>query len=244
MALGSILTRPDSLESSLNYRQLMSSPFPKDKTLDQSEAVRRFVRCEISKSTGGKLKALIPFSLIASAGAELGADTSTSLENIMEASQVRAVAIMPDEAQEFVEEALQTPKVKQYVRGGAFGKPLYMIVGVATCRALRLGSASSREGSLSLDLDASLTVSGVEAGVGASIERKKSAELDIEVDEECDFAYRVREFQYSKLRKQITKSRDMTKGAFFDGREVSGEEAFEMVPVFEFFEDADEDWAA
>lgn len=239
MVLGSILTKPDDLESSLNYRQVTMTPFPEDKTINETQAVRRFVQSELSKSTGGRLKALLPFSPVASAGGGLSADISNSLESTIEASSVRAVALMPDEAAEFVEEALQLPKVKEYVKKWAFATPLYMIVGVATCRKLCMGSASSTGRSASLDLDASLTVAGVEAGLGGSRGKKTSGELEVVIDEECDFAYRVREFQYSRLKKRITKAANLTEGALF-GRHVVAQDV-EEVPVFEDFASEDED---
>lgn len=250
MVLGSILTKPDNLESTLNYRQMKMSPFPKDKTLDQTEAARRFMRSEISKSSGGRLKALLPFSPMASAGGGLSANISNSLENTIEGSHVRAVAIMPDEAAEFVNEALQLPRVIEHVKKGSFGEPLFMIVGVATCRRMCLGSSSSKGRSGSLDLDASLTVAGVEAGAGISRDKTSSGGFEVEIDEECDFAYRVREFQYSRWKKRIKKSRDVTEGAMFGGSQDDDDNSnnnddddscVEEVPVFEYFESEDED---
>lgn len=248
MVLGSILTRPDRLESSLNYSQLMERPFPEARTIDQTQAARSFVRSEFSKNTGGRLKALLPYSPVASAGGSLTAEVSSSMESTIETSRVRAVAMMPDVAGEFVDEALGLPRVVEHVRKGFFAEPLYMIVGVATCRNLYLGSTSSKGRSGSLDLDASLSVAGVEAGVGASRARNASAELAVEIDEECDFAYRVREFQYSRRRKRIKKSADVTEGAMFGNDADAGSsgvaqsiEEAEEEPVFEYFESEDED---
>lgn len=248
MVLGSILTRPDRLESSLNHRQVMVRPFPEGKTIDQTQAARSFVRSEFSKKTGGRLKALLPCSPVASAGGGLAMDVSSSVESTIEASRVRAVAMMPDVAGEFVDEALQLPRVVEHLRKGFFAEPLYMIVGVATCKKLFLGSTSSRGGSGSLDLDASVSVAGVEAGVGASRDRKASTEFAVEIDDECDFAYRVREFQYSRRKKRIKKSVDVTEGAMFgndaDDGSGSGVAQYveeEEVPVFEHFESEDED---
>lgn len=72
----------------------------------------------------------------------------------------------------------------------------------------------------------------------------------LEIQEECDIAYRVREFQYSGLRERVRKSRDVTEGTMFGKGTASGtvlltsvemEEVFEEVPVFEYFESDDED---
>lgn len=241
MVLGSILTKPDDLESSLNHASGIEA-FPPDKIEDQTGMVRQFVRSELSKTKGGRIKALLPFSPIASAGGGVGATSSRSIEATVEASGVRAVAVLQHNAQDYLERALQAPRVLDYVRKGVFSEPLYMIVGVATCQRLTLGEASSKKRSGSVDLDASLTVGGIEAGIGVSREKGSSADSEREIAEECDFAYRVREFQYSRRKKQIKKSANVTDGAMFGTDHHQEEDGlFEEVPVFEYFESDDED---
>ncbi|KAI3396873.1 hypothetical protein diail_11577 [Diaporthe ilicicola] len=240
MALGSILTKPNDLESSLNYAEGIE-PFPVGAVKDQTGAIRLFMRSELSKTDGGRVKALLPFSLIASAGGGVGATLSRSLDATIEASGVRAVAVLPHNAQGYMERALLAPKVIEYVRKGIFEKPLYMIVGVATCKKLYVGDASSKTRSMSADLDASLTVGGIEAGTGIQREKKNSANSEREVEEECDFAYRVREFQYSRRKKQVKKSGNFIQGALFGTDNPGEEDPYEEVPVFDFFESEDED---
>lgn len=241
MVLGSILTKPDDLESSLNYSDGIEA-FPPEKIEDQTGAVRLFVRSELSKKHGGRVKALLPFSPVASAGGEVGATSSRSVDATVEASGVRAVAVLPHTAQDYIERALQVPRVVEYVRNGVFSEPLYMIVGVASCKGLYVGDASSKARSGAIDLDAGLTVGGVGAGIGVSREKGSSADTEMEVSEECDFAYRVREFQYSRRKKRIKKSANVTEGAMF-GNDAPGEEtSFEEVPVFEYFESEDVDF--
>lgn len=240
MVLGNILTKPDDLESSLNYENGIES-FPPERVEDQTGAVRLFVRSELSKTHGGRIKALIPFSPIASAGGGVGATSSGSVDATVEASGVRAVAVLPHTAQDYLEKALQAPRVVEYVRKGVFSDPLYMIVGVATCKKLIVGDSSSKARSASVDLDASLTVGGIEAGIGVSREKASSADTEREVAEECDFAYRVREFQYSRRKKRVKKSANVTEGAMFGNDNPEEEGPFEEVPVFEYFESEDED---
>lgn len=249
MVLGSILTSPDDLETCLNRQQVVNEPFPQEETQDQTAAVRRFVRAELSRQTGGKLQALLPFSPIASAGGGVSADVSRRVESTVEVSGVHAVAVMPDAAKDYVDKALQTTKVQEHVRKGLFAQPLYMIVGVATCRKLNMGDSRHKTISGSLDLDSSLTVSGIQAGVGGSREKEISADSEAQIEEECDFAYRVREFQYSRMKRRIKKSSNVTDGAMFrkdgerGGRSSDEEDDVEEVPVFEHFESEDEDFA-
>ncbi|KAI7785612.1 hypothetical protein LA080_006632 [Diaporthe eres] len=216
MVLGSILTKPDDLESSLNHASGIETHW-------------------------GRIKALLPFSLIASAGGGLSATSSRSVDATVEASGVRAVAVLSQTAQEYLERALQSPKVIEDVRKGVFSEPLYMIVGVATCKGLYVGDASTKARSASVDLDASLTAGGVETGIGVSREKSSSADIERKVVEECDFAYRVREFQYSRRKKRIKKSANVTDGAMFGDDNPEEDGPFEEVPVFEYFESEDED---
>lgn len=240
MVLGSILTKPDDLESSLNYPNGIET-FPPEKIEDQTSAVRLFVRSELSKTHGGRVKALLPFSPVASAGGGVNATSSRSVDATVEALGVRAVAVLPHTAQDYIEKALQVPRVVEYVRKGVFSEPLYMIVGVASCKGLYVGDASSKARSGAVDLDAGLTVGGVEAGIGVSREKGSVADTEREVIEECDFAYRVREFQYSRRKKRIKKSANVTEGALFGTNSPREEDPFEEVPVFEYFESEDED---
>lgn len=247
MLLGSILTEPHELESSLNRRQLIKSPFPKDKTEDQTEDAQRFVRSMQSQSTGARLKAVLPFSPVASAGGGLSGEVSRSVEDTVEAEGVRAVVIWQDVATDWVNEALQLASVAKHVQRWAFGVPLFMIVGVATCQRLRMGRARSQGLRGSLEVDGSVGVGGVEAGVGAWRDKAAAGGFEVEIDEERDFAYRVREFQYSRRRKQVKKSADVTAGAMFgngggDGNDDDEDgDVVEWEPVFEAFESDDED---
>lgn len=240
MVLGSILTKPDDLESSLNYPNGIEA-FPPEKIEDQTGAVRLFVRSELSKTHGGRVKALLPFSPVASAGGGVDATSSRSVDATVEASGVRAVAVLPHTAQDYIERALQVPSVVEYVRKGVFSEPLYMIVGVASCKSIYVGDASSKARSGAIDLDAGLTVGGVETGIGVSREKASVADTEREVIEERDFAYRVREFQYSRRKKRIKKSANVTEGAMFGTNQPGGKDPFEEVPVFEYFESGDED---
>lgn len=124
-----------------------------------------------------------------------------------------------------------------------------MIIGVATCKKLSMSHARTRESMFSADLDANLAVLGSEAGVGMSNGNKASLAVELEIQEECDFSYRVRKFQYSRRRRVIRKAKDVTDGALFDRESdanvapVTNAEAEAMSsdePVFDDFESEDE----
>lgn len=252
MVLGSILTRPDDLESSLNYESGIA-PFPADKRLDQTQAVRRVVRAELSRHLGGRLKAVLPTAAVplASAGGGVEAKVAHDAEATVEALDIRAEIVMPGTAKAYVDEALRAPGVLAYARGGLFARPLYLIVGVATCRRLVMGDSASRERGFSAEADVSLAPAGIEAGVGASVGREASAGSEVEVQQECAFAYRVREFRYKKWSGGIKMADDVVRGALFKleetidelvvPTEASGPEEEDEVPVFECFGSEDEE---
>jgi hypothetical protein len=90
--------------------------------------------------------------------------------------------------------------------------------------------------------------SGTEFASEAAHEKTAKSTSTLEVEGECDFAYRVREFQYSKIWRSFKDKRDMTEGALFGLKEaiLGGKSGHtkaddgEYVPAFVDFEDEDE----
>ncbi|GAW11382.1 hypothetical protein ANO14919_007260 [Xylariales sp. No.14919] len=248
MVIGSILTQPDDLESSLNYSSGIE-PLRPDQVMDQTQAVKRTIRSELSKNAGGRLKAMLPFNPFVSAGAGIEADRTRHLEATVDALGVRAVSIMPDTAKDYINRALATPRVVQYVKKGLWARSLYLIVGTATCKNLVVGDTQSRENKASAEVDVGIIASGVEAGVGGSKSQQASISSEMEVQEECDFAYRVREFQYSRRKGLIKSTKDWAEGAMFTNDSAStgpltsaeAEQLLDEIPEFDYFEDDDED---
>lgn len=116
MMIGSILTQPDDLESSLNYEKGIK-PFPVDGKLDQTAAVQQVIKAELSKDLGGRLKAVLPtISPVVNTGGGVEARFSDISEATINALDIRAEVIKRGAAGEYINEALQTPEVSQYVR--------------------------------------------------------------------------------------------------------------------------------
>lgn len=250
MVIGSILTKPDDLETSLNFERGIES-FPQDKRRDETHAVRRVIHTEMSADTGGELKAMLPIlAPVVNAGAGLGAKNSKSDEATVEALDIHAESIMPGTANPYIDKALLTHEVAEYVKKGMFTRRLYLIVGVATCKRLFIGDSSAQEQTFSAKGDLGLPPAGAEAEARAFANRNALVESELEIQEECAFAYRVREFQYSRLRRRITGAKDITEGSVFGGAggradvplttaEVEAE--YHDVPKFDYFESEDEE---
>ncbi|KAI1460749.1 hypothetical protein F4805DRAFT_374883 [Annulohypoxylon moriforme] len=242
MALGSILTKPDDLETSLNYGSGLKE-IPEERRENCTPMVQRIIKSELSKDLSGKLSALLPAFPGFSGGASLEGARSSNAQATFVSQNVRAQIISPDTAKEYMEEALLTPKVLEYVRKCLFTKPLYLIVGVATCS--NLSASQTRSGSKSASADAEVNAAGAQLTGSFLATNQGSVGNEFVVDGECDFAYRVREFQYSKRRKIFKKSEDVTDGAMFSRDEedtgIEEDEEAEEVPQFEYLEDEDED---
>ncbi|KAI0137789.1 hypothetical protein F4776DRAFT_83307 [Hypoxylon sp. NC0597] len=241
MALGSILTKPNDLETSLNYESGIEE-FPLDKVEDCTPIMRRIITSELTKDFGGRLSALLPTMPWISGGGGLEGSRSSNVQAMVESQNIRARIISPDTAKEYMDRALLNPKVVEFVKECLFTKPLYLIVGVATCS--KLTTSETRSGKRNASAEAAVNAMGAQVSGSILAASQGSVGGEFEVDQECDFAYRVREFQYSRRRKIFKKSRDLTEGAMFglddEGTGVKTDDEGEDVPQFEYFEDEDE----
>ncbi|KAI0836731.1 hypothetical protein F5Y06DRAFT_273241 [Hypoxylon sp. FL0890] len=241
MALGSILTKPDDLETSLNYGSGIET-FPSDKVEDCTPIVRRIITSELTKDVGAKLSALLPALPWVHGGGGLQGGRSRNVQAMVESQNIRAQVILPDTAKEYMDRALLNPRVVEYVKECLFTKPLYLIVGVATCS--KLTASETRSAKRNASAEAAVNAMGAQVSGSVLAASQGSVGGEYEVDGECDFAYRVREFQYSRRRKVFKKSRDVVEGAMFgldDGDAgVRTDDEGEDVPQFEYLEDEDE----
>jgi hypothetical protein len=152
-----------------------------------------------------------------------------------------------------MEEVLKRDAILNYVREGLFARSLYLIVGVATASRVDVKESQSKGHNAHFSANAALPVAAVEGELSFSNETKRTTGAEFTIEKDVDFAYRVKEFEYSKWRKRFKDGHDMTKGALMgrqrgdiagsddDGDEgddsVHGDEDY--VPVFEGFEDED-----
>ncbi|KAL4865192.1 hypothetical protein BDV12DRAFT_200384 [Aspergillus spectabilis] len=193
MLLGSILTDPSNLESSLNLHFI--PPIPEHTKRDAADTARLVIEIELHKKDSFLLSAASSFPVF-KAVAELGGSWSGDPRTAVEALNVRATVFVPNK--EFMDEALGDKSVVEYVRRGLFAKALYIVVGVATAK--KFSVKEEQAGKVGVDASAKTTVYEVgDIGVGASHSREAGAKVEWEIEGECDFAYRVREFEYSRF---------------------------------------------
>ncbi|KAM0260504.1 hypothetical protein ACHAQJ_002737 [Trichoderma viride] len=199
MKLGSILTDPEDLESSLNLDAIPA--IPPSARRDATAHVRHHVRSEISNSNDLFAKAMstLPlFSAGASAGASADWRWSHSADTMVDAIDVKAEVFIPDK--KFMEEAMKHNAVIEYIRKWSFSKSLYIIVGVATAGEISIKEKQNRqhEAGSSIHLTAPGNLGEIEGGF--KHEGGTSKESDLSFVKTCDFAYRIRKFVYTRIR--------------------------------------------
>ncbi|KAJ6031410.1 hypothetical protein N7540_002142 [Penicillium herquei] len=149
---------------------------------------------------------------------------------------IRAKCFMPSD--EYMEEALKNPQVVKYSQETHFRKRLCMIVGVAKANKVTFNEKQSTKAGMSASAKAGVP-QGADIEIGASHSSEYGSKAEWEVGEECDFAYRVREFKVSKCRRR---DKDYTKGALFgtdhQGNNGNGD-LDEILPRFEKFDKND-----
>lgn len=234
MRLGSILTDPENLESSLNLHNIKEI-LEQDKR-DVSLSVKRHIETELRNSNSLLVKAA-PSIPALTVGAAVDGHWSHDAHTMVDALNVRAVVFIPTKT--YMDGALETDEVVAYARRGLFGKPLCIIVGTATASKLSIKQSQSRK--LAAGLSATFGVPTV-VDVEARLLHESVAGLQSELDvaEECDFAYRVREFSYSKVFGLSDKG-DRTEKAMFDLKhsKSAAHALAEATPQFEWFEEED-----
>lgn len=233
--LGSILTDPENPETSLNWRT-GGVAVPAELRLDGTMAVRQQVYSELSANASALLRAVPPNSPLFHAGLKAEGRAASEVKTTVSAMHIRAEHFIPDRA--YMELALAQDEVVAYARQGAFSRSMFMVVGVATAGELTVQEDASRERAAGLAANASVT--GAEAEAELSVGRTARAGGTLSVAEPCEFAYRVRRFEYSKLFRRFKDKGDRNEGAMFAADANAGAESEgEFVPGLVGWDDDD-----
>lgn len=210
IVLGAILSDPEEPETCLNRHDLKE--IETKYILDESVAVQRTIQAEVSKDDSVLIKVAQP---LIGAGITLDGLLSKDRTTIVNALDVKAKIFLPDK--EYMNASVEAPGVQNYVNDCNFSKTLYMIVGVASAKKLIVEEETSQQRHVGAGAMAALPESsGAEVVLESSHGSSKKAVLGLTIAEECDFAYRVREFTYWRHRKHKVKSKDdRTAGTLF-----------------------------
>lgn len=236
MRLGSILKDPSDLGSSLNLREI---PDTINFEYDLSDVVKLSIASELHKSNSLLASAASSIPII-SAAASMGAKWGQDPQSTVEALNVRLKELTS--VPEYMDEAMKNKAVIEYARNGLFAKSLYVVIGVATANELSSKEKSSAKSGANASAKAGVP-QGVDIEISASHSNESGSKVELEVGAECDFAYRVREFEYQKYRRsKVREKGDYIKGALFGVRdtEENKDDVYEEFPRFKSLEEEDE----
>lgn len=243
IVLGAILSDPEEPETCLNRHDVKEID-PKY-ILDESAAVQRIIQAEVSNNDSILLKVAQP---LLGAGLSVDGKLSKDRKTVVDALDVKAKIFLPDK--EYMDGSVEVPGVQAYVKECNFSKTLYMIIGVATAKKLSVDEETSQQGSAGASVTAAPPGgSGTEATAEVKHSSSKKAVSGLKIEEECDFAYRIREITYWKHRTNKVKMKDdRTAGTLFgignddgddDDDDDDDNENFETVALFNDLKDND-----
>lgn len=243
IALGAILSDPEDPETRLNWHS--AKDIDPKYLIDESRAVQRVIHAGISNDSHIMLKLtqLLGGGLNASGGAK------DDRKTIIDAVDVEAKIFLPDKG--YMNASMETPEVQEYVRNCNFSKTLYVIVGVASAKKLRIKELSSKQRSVGVGVTAPYP-GGPDLGTAGGCHKSAEAAVsELNTEQKCDFAYRIREFTYWKYRKEKVKMKaDRNAGALFrtgntdddggyDDSDDSENDAYEIIALFNELKEVD-----
>ncbi|KAL2836699.1 hypothetical protein BJX68DRAFT_273396 [Aspergillus pseudodeflectus] len=214
LRLGSILTDSSNPASSLNLGAIV--PIPAEWQYDDADVVKLRIESELHKSNSllvSTASAIPILSAAASLDGRWSRDPRTTVNAL---------------------------NVVKYVRGGLFAKSLFIIIGVATASKLSVIETQAGTSGLSTSAGVTLPEAG-DLGIEASHRHQVGSTVTKKITGDCNFAYHVREFEYSRLRRRVRDKGDITKKTMFGLEEnaTAGDDLADAVPQFEWFEDED-----
>ncbi|KAK2599172.1 hypothetical protein QQS21_005362 [Conoideocrella luteorostrata] len=191
MKLGTILTRPGELESCLDLQgekdipasstykhQLSTGPAQQNLQTDKGFAFRAILSISSFLGITGNVE-----------GKRVGGVNTSVI-----AKNAEATVFIPTE--DYMNKALRRREVEEYIRKTGWEEPLYVVVGVATADRLHLEETRSGTAQASGSLRANAT--GTDwSGITASHDKVNSSVRKSDL-KDCDFAYRLKEINYSK----------------------------------------------
>ncbi|PTB38350.1 hypothetical protein M441DRAFT_60593 [Trichoderma asperellum CBS 433.97] len=242
IALGAILSNPDDPETRLNRHDAIE--VKSKHLLDESAAIQRVMHAGVSNDDDIILK----LTQFLSARLSTSGGRKEDGKTIIDALDVNSKIFLPDK--EYMNASMEAPGVQEYIKNCSFSKKLYMIIGVATAKKLHISEVSSKQRSAGV----SVTVpymggSGLGSTAGGRHKSSQISGSEVDVEQECDFAYRIREFTYWRYRREKVKMKaDRDTGALFrtenshedyDSYDDSEDDAFEDVPLFNELKEID-----
>ncbi|KAH7143370.1 hypothetical protein DER46DRAFT_619035 [Fusarium sp. MPI-SDFR-AT-0072] len=241
LVLGSILKRPGDPTDILN-RQVVEPVDPSNIIKEREQVTKSFIDA-LDVSFGSKLGASSVLASIIGASPSLEGTWAKGVSVSIEATNVRAQHFLP--SADYVNRALHTKVIDDYVHQSFFSAPVYMVVGVAVASKLsRTTNASSDKGG-GVGIGISPPGTGIEVSAEWSATCGSQSSYHDSVAEDVVLAYRLRRFRYSRRRDEfIQKDEYESKHARYgtDQEDLTAEENEDggnYVAVFSYFDGDD-----
>ncbi|KAK4196151.1 hypothetical protein QBC40DRAFT_342945 [Triangularia verruculosa] len=237
--LGSVLTDPEDLESSLNLNTIPT--IPPALLRDATPEVRLSVQTELSKSNSVLAKAAPALEGLLTLGGGIEHSRSNTLTSSLNISgNVKATCFRAEKS--YMDQLLKDKEVISYARRG-LGKPMFVVVGVATAGSVEMKETRQKSRKAGVNGKAGVELIG-EGEFGLERERSDSSSTAVKGEGGLDFAYRVREFSYSRVRGVVKDKGDWTGKVLFAGGNkpqvpAKGGAAADVVPIFKEFKDGE-----
>ena len=168
-------------------------PIDPELVFDETVAVQRTINADLAHDESLLLKLAHP---LLGRGFQGNAKVAHHMKTVVDAANIKAKIFLPDKA--YMDACVDVAGVREHLKGKKSSVPLYMIIRVATANKVDIEEESSREisGSVAGSVDAAPAILGLQAQAEVQASNTRNAASTLKIEEECDFAYRIREFSY------------------------------------------------
>ncbi|KAI0974501.1 hypothetical protein F4678DRAFT_422945 [Xylaria arbuscula] len=208
--LGTILADPYEVEESLTEEDDIIR-VPDEDLKDVSMAATLAISTHLSTETKSHLRGLFPVHLV-NAGGSIGASSQKAIESIVRASNIQATVFRPSET--YMDNVMKKQGVINHLQKSLFGGGrIYIIVGIIKAQRLTIDEDTNRGLQAGVTATAEAPLLGATIDTGLIHTKRSSAAMTYTIDHEVVFAYRVREFRVTRVRKILKDQGYVTDGA-------------------------------
>ncbi|KAJ4267329.1 hypothetical protein NW762_003433 [Fusarium torreyae] len=210
LVLGNILKYPNDPIDILNRKEV--EPIDSSAIVHEREQVTKSFTDALDVGFGSKLGASSVLAAVIGASPFVEGNWAKGASYTVEATKVRAQRFIPSAA--YVNKALRTQEVGEFVRKSFFTAPVYMVVGIAVANTVSRTTEKSRNRGGGAGIGIGPPGTGVEVSAELNAKRETQSSYHDSTEDDVVLAYRLRRFRYSKRKDEFTKKdTDETKHA-------------------------------
>ncbi|KAF4964384.1 hypothetical protein FSARC_7683 [Fusarium sarcochroum] len=210
LVLGNILKFPNDPVEILNKNEV--EPIDPSAIVHEREQVTKSFTDAVDVGFGSKIGASSVLAAVIGASPSVEGNWGKGTSYTIEATKVRAQRFIPSTA--YVNKALRTQEVGEFVRKSFFTAPIYMVVGIAVANTVSRTAERSRKRGGGAGIGIGPPGTGVEVSAELNANRETHSSYHDSTEGDVVLAYRLRRFRYSKRKDEFTrKDADETKHA-------------------------------